>query len=265
MNVYDGFFGNMNAEEWEFFAVDFLACLGFYTLTYPSRGTDGGKDALVEKDNKKWLVSCKHYHTSTSSVGLSDEPSILDRVSQHGADGFIGFYSTVVSSGLQTRLEELERNVSLPFLVYDKSRISDYLPHISSHVLQKYGLPNQIRYVTNVNNDDYQPLECVSCKKDILRDENINFSLGMIAENNSGEYEYLYGCKSCIGNVCDAGWIELSQSLHHEQLMNWVYYVNRVTFGKVVSADFFQYRYNFESLVQQRAFPQNWGRWMQGI
>ena len=35
MNIYQELFENMNDEEWEFFAVDFLNCLGFFILSYP--------------------------------------------------------------------------------------------------------------------------------------------------------------------------------------------------------------------------------------
>jgi HJR/Mrr/RecB family endonuclease len=61
MSVYDDFFRGMTPESWEFFAIDFLGSLGFLIWQYPSRGPDGGSDAIVEYEGKKYVVSAKHY------------------------------------------------------------------------------------------------------------------------------------------------------------------------------------------------------------
>lgn len=97
-----------NGEVWELFARDFLEAYGFYIESPPSRGADDGKDMLVTERlggrlgtyEFKWLVSCKHKATSQRSVSEQDEQNILERLRAFGADGFIGFYSTIASSGL---------------------------------------------------------------------------------------------------------------------------------------------------------------------
>ena len=124
MNVYQEFFEQMNPEEWEFFAIDFLAFQGFNILQLPSRGADEGLDGLVEYNNITYLVSCKHYIKSDKSVGTSDENNIMDRLVQHKAKGFIGFYSTLPSTALLTRFKSYKEQ-HYEIVYFDKDSISD--------------------------------------------------------------------------------------------------------------------------------------------
>jgi len=261
VNVYDTFFENISPESWEFFATDFLNSLGYIILQYPSRGPDGGLDALVEYNNNKYLVSCKHYIISGSSVGVSDEPSISDRIIQHNANGFIGFYSTIISTSLSNRFNSLTQQ-GYECIYYDKNTISSFLPKINSYILQKYGLPNQIKYVMNVSEYSYAPLNCLNCGRDILHNDNISSSMALIYFNENDELEYLYGCKHCIGSIFDLGWIEVNQSLHQEQLNGWIKYVKTYLNENSVSSTFYKHKSEYESGIQQRMFPSNWGRWI---
>ncbi|AOO64805.1 restriction endonuclease [Sulfurospirillum halorespirans] len=260
MNVYDDFFRHISPEDWEFFAIDFLVSNGFLIINYPSRGSDGGSDGIVEYNNIKYIVSCKHYLNSGKSIGTDIEQSILDRTYQHGANGFIGFYSTLVSSSLQNRLNQLKDKINI--LIYDRNIISNYLPKISSSILQKYGLPNQFQYILNVAKKDYKPLNCLICSKDILQDENISFSMALITKNKNDEFEYLYGCKNCIRDIPDRGWCEINQVLHLEQLNGWLYYVDELVKNANVSNQFYKNKNDFESRLQQKLFPSNWGQWL---
>lgn len=261
MNVYDQFFRGMNPDEWEFFAADFLSAIGYRIHTYPSKGIDGGKDLLVEADERIYLVSCKHYIQSGNSVGLADEKSIMDRIFQHGATGFIGFYSTIVTSGLADRTKGMSKH-DIDFVLYDKSIISDYLPHINSSILQKYGIPNKIKFVLNVPEYEYTPLPCLGCGADILDPKLINYSMATIYVNKNKHLEYIYGCKRCCGNIYDRGWVEVSQALHQEQLNNWIKYVNEELEDFEPSDHFYKNRSEFEGAIQQRVYPSNWGQWL---
>jgi hypothetical protein len=86
-------------DSFELFAREFLELFGFTPLSGPDRGTDLGRDLIVQEKRTgiagetivKWLVSCKHKAHSEQSVGIGDEPDILDRVSVHNCTGFIGF------------------------------------------------------------------------------------------------------------------------------------------------------------------------------
>lgn len=260
MNVYDDFFRCISPEDWEFFAIDFLASNGFSIINYPSRGSDGGSDGIVEFNNIKYIVSCKHYFNSGKSIGTDVEQSILDRTYQHRANGFIGFYSTVISSSLQDRLNQLKDKINI--VIFDRNIISNYLPEIPSFILQKYGLSSQFQYILNVPTQMYKPLNCLKCSKDILKDENIRYSLALITKNPNKEFEYLYGCKNCLENIPHFGWCEIHQVLHLEQFNSWLNYVEEIVKNENVSTQFYKNKNNFESRLQQKMFPSNWGRWM---
>lgn len=260
MNVYDSFYLGMSPDEWEWFAADFLNDIGYSLLLPPSRGPDGGRDLVVSRPGTHYLVSCKHFLPSGKTVGVSDEESILERMTQHRADGFIGFYSTFLSTALQARIDSLKAP-NRPMLIYDKSTISDHLPRLHAHVLQKYGLPNGVRYCINVAEKEYSPLPCMRCQTDILRDQAISGSMALVALNPEGSLEYLYGCKACFGSCHNIGWTEVTQSLHPEQLISWIRYVNELLRMYPSAPNFDRNRGIYERGVLQRSFPSNWGLW----
>ena len=126
-----------NQDRFEFFARDFLAELSYEIIEEPNRGSDGGTgaDMVVEETRRgpggetkiKWFVSCKHKAHSEKSVFKSDDPDILDRVTAKGCDGFIGFYSSVISSGLSSCLDGLR----------DKIEVFTYCPNNIEIILTK--------------------------------------------------------------------------------------------------------------------------------
>jgi hypothetical protein len=115
-------------DTYELFARDVLEHIGFRILSDPNRGPDEGKDIIVEELRRgvggettvKWLVSCKHYAHSGKSVSPDDELNICERVKQHGCNGFMGFYSTIPSSGLS---KLLEGQTDIDIQIYDHERI----------------------------------------------------------------------------------------------------------------------------------------------
>lgn len=125
-------------DSFEKFARDFLEIRGFDIETEPSRGADGGIDikvlekrtGLTGTTNFYWLVSCKHNAHSGKSVGVRDEVDIQDRVLSNSCDGFIGFYSTIPSSGLINKLESLKEKI--PYLIFDNEKIESNIIGIFS-------------------------------------------------------------------------------------------------------------------------------------
>ncbi len=120
-------------DTFELFARDFLAYIGYKIEEYPSRGADGGKDMLVIEHRigvggetlVRWLVSCKHKAHSGSSVSSEDDFNIRDRIGAHGCSGFIGFYSTLASSGLSGILKGLSKEFEMQ--IFDREKIESYL------------------------------------------------------------------------------------------------------------------------------------------
>lgn len=122
-----------NQDSFELFCEEFLKFLGLEIVSMPDRGADGGKDLIcIEKrkgafgtDEIRWLVSCKHKAHSGNSVTPSDEDNIWDRVMQHSAQGFMGFYSTVVSAGLNDRLKSCTDRIGIK--IFNAEEIEDQL------------------------------------------------------------------------------------------------------------------------------------------
>lgn len=170
----------VDGETWELFARDLLRELGFYIESSPSRGTDGGKDLLAKESIKgkigsydfTWLVSCKHFSVSGKSVSETHEPNLLERIKSFNADGFIGFYSTIASSGLSDRLEALKKNGGIiDFQIFDRKIIENHLLRVGySFLLMRY-FPKSYKKLRPINNlhDKYLPLNCEICGKDLLK------------------------------------------------------------------------------------------------
>jgi restriction endonuclease len=138
-------------DQFELFAREFLEFIGFKVIVGPDRGPDGGRDLVVQEARTgvagetlvRWLVSCKHKVHSGASVTPQDEPDIHDRVNTHDCQGFLGFYSTIPSSGLATKLNVL----TLPFevQVYDAERIERHcLTSSSGLALAKRFFPKSL-------------------------------------------------------------------------------------------------------------------------
>ena len=119
----------LDRDQFELFAREFLEHEGFTVVTGPDRGPDAGRDMITEETRRgtggnstiRWLVSCKHKAHSGASVTPIDEPNLRDRIETHHCHGFIGFYSTLPSSGLTTILEALRPRYE--YLVYDLERV----------------------------------------------------------------------------------------------------------------------------------------------
>jgi hypothetical protein len=128
----------VDRDQFELFAREFLEFLGFRTIVGPDRGPDGGRDLVVEEARTgvagetrvRWLVSCKHKAHTGAAVTPADEQDIHDRVRTHDCGAFLGFYSTIPSSGLATKLNA----TGLPFevQVFDAERIEKQLLMSSS-------------------------------------------------------------------------------------------------------------------------------------
>jgi len=168
-----------DGDLWEMFARDLLQGLGFFIEAQPNRGPDGGKDLLVTEQlggllnnyRWRWLVSCKHFAKSNRAVSEADELNIRERLESFAADGFIGFYSTVPSSGLYGRLESLKAKKRIKdFRVFDSKLIENYLIRIGfSGILMRY-FPEGYKRVkpAHLITSEFIPLHCHSCQKELI-------------------------------------------------------------------------------------------------
>lgn len=168
-----------DGERWELFARDFLSALGMQIESPPNRGPDGGKDMLVAERVKgkissqpfRWLVSCKHFAASGKSVKEGDELNIRERLETLKADGFLGFYSTIPAAGLEDRLRKLRDELKIrDYQIFDNQRIEDHLVRDGHSNIMKRYFPSSYQKIRplNVLLNEYLPLKCEICDKDLL-------------------------------------------------------------------------------------------------
>lgn len=195
-----------NGEDWELFARDFFQLEGFFIETTPDRGPDGGKDFLMSETIKgkvgqykfTWLVSCKHNATSNKSVSEVDEQNILERVKGFNADGFIGMYTTVPSSGLNNRLKQLKENQMLKdYKIYDHKYIENIMLGIGYSQLMLRYLPLSYAKIKPLHSifGKYEALNCDHCGKDLLIEmtlSNLNANIVHVTKKGSAHIVDIY-------------------------------------------------------------------------
>ena len=207
-------------DTFELFARDFLQHLGYAVMRGPDRGQDGGRDIIIKEVRKgvggeseiKWLVSCKHKAHSGSSVGVADEVDIPGRVAANGCHGFIGFYSTLPSSGITSHLEGLKDR--LAYQIYDREKIEkDILSSSEGLKLAKRYFPaSTLEYQKNNPVPEkyfwkYPELTCEYCGKNLLEPTRSGIVVIWEAwhdhrkDENINEVIDIYYC--CKGN-CDS-------------------------------------------------------------
>jgi len=171
-----------DGELWEQFAEEFLSLAGLLTESPPDRGADGGKDILmIERVSGpmhtkafRWLVSCKH--TAQSGVAISEithEKNILERVKAFRADGFLGFYSTIPTAGLNTRLRALtDAGEIKAYKIFSGTLIESELLALGRSWLVMRYFPESYKAVRPLHKllDEYIELRCDLCGKELLEE-----------------------------------------------------------------------------------------------
>jgi hypothetical protein len=223
-----------NNDTWEQFARDFLEGLGFFIESPPDRGPDGGKDMLITEEvvgklhryRFRWLVSCKHFAHSGSAVNENDhEKNILERVKGFRADGFIGFYSTLPSSGLNLRLTQLKNNDEIrDYRIFDGRIIENHLLTKGYSQLPYRYFPASHKAIRPLHNviDEYVELKCDACGRDLLAALYEDDSWAVVAQvpmYEKDECHILHIYFACKGQ-CDKQ-LENSCYARYRQVTNW--------------------------------------------
>lgn len=210
--------GNGDQDSFELFAREFFAeVLHFEIVSEPNRGADGGKDLIavehqigsLSSTDIRWLISCKHKAHSGHSVKPTDEESIIDRLKQHKANGFIGFYSTLPSTGLNERLDSF-RSSEYKIEIFNHERIeSELIKAKRSDIIQRFfpvsykkELTKNQKNTPSILFGKYAPLKCEYCGKDLLKEHLHDRGAIVVFWKNldTNEYVDIYTC--CKGH-CD--------------------------------------------------------------
>jgi hypothetical protein len=240
-----------DGDDWALFARDFLEEMGFYIETGPDRGPDGGKDMLVTEEvvgklhryRFRWLVSCKHFAHSGKAVSENEhERNILERVEAFSADGFIGVYSTVPSSGLNTRLKQLKETGKIrDYQLFDGRRIDNQLVTKGFSKITSRYFPESHKSTRPLHNvfDEYVALTCDECGKDLLEalyDDNFQAVVAEVQKyEDDGQCHVLdvyFACKGtcdkALEQICwqkyrtPTGWEDLTDLAKPNEYLRWV-------------------------------------------
>jgi hypothetical protein len=249
-------------DEWELFCRDALGCFGFQIIEPPSRGADGGKDMIVAEVRKgivgesiiRTLVSCKHKAHSGDSVGVDEEINIADRMKQHKCDSFLGFYSTLPSSGLAQRIRSIDTGAGANWLDHEaiEHRLLRSLEgvKIAARYFPSFSLWNKENPGRSDVFDNPLCLKCEMCQRDLLETPLAgDYWGGMFSfwerrfENETDAYHvldvrwYCKGkCDAAInhqaenGEVVEAGWDEIDNlKVPNSFLRLWFQHMTRNT------------------------------------
>jgi hypothetical protein len=252
MNLFDFTEIPADGEYWVRFAKDFLQLFGFHIETPPYRDTENVFDfcAVEHIPGKfnyhpfRWLVSCRHKAATRTAVKESEEADILERLLRSRADGFIGFYSTAVSPALEFYLTELKnRFLVKDYRILDAKFLEMYLAapgfaRISFRYFPNYAQTHQILHLVE---NDYLPILCEHCRKDLLKTLFTENQEGVIVrlrrrKETPAETEIIANLYTACKGDCDAelqtkycnktnlntvGWTDLSDLVNPSAFLDW--------------------------------------------
>lgn len=256
-----------NQDTFEMFARDFFEELGFKIIVGPDRGADGGRDLIIEeeregvlgKTNIRWLVSCKHKAHSGKSVVPNDDFNIVDRMTSNKTDGFIGFYSTLPSSGLQTIIKNSLKEKAK---IFDKEGIEKIIIEKNMKTLMKRYFPISLKNYEAMEHkisnllDEYFPLKCKYCGRDLLEKDiqgkNIIVLCGKYDYDNGKGIKYVrdvyWSCKGECDEklreeyekkgIGDLGWEDIEDLIIPTRFVDWICAIlNNMQDGDVVFSE----------------------------
>lgn len=202
-------------EDWELFARDFLKEIGFRIESEVSRGADGGKDLIISEITKgientyrfRWLVSCKNHANKSINEGI--EQNILERCQSFNVDGFIGFYSTLASSGLVKRLDDLKTNSKIrEYQIYDRRKIESILISKGFSFLCLRYFPESYKRIKPRHQifSQWLDLKCDCCHKDLLDLNTLSLYQGLImfvVDQKNFIHDIHFACKGDCNNTLE--------------------------------------------------------------
>lgn len=123
----------LTLDDFEKFAQDFFQTIfDAEVIEAVSRGRDKGRDLVITVHEngriERWLVSCKHKAHSGKAVYETEEENLINRLDRTSCDRFVGFYSTIASSGLKDQFEDVEKqSPRFKFRVFNNANIESEL------------------------------------------------------------------------------------------------------------------------------------------
>lgn len=148
-------------EKLELLTRSLLVKSGFEPI-FHGRGADGGRDlTFTERLNsafqdydRKWLVQCKHKAESGNAVSDSDlgSASLIDKLKQYGAEGYLLITTTVLGSSVSKMFEDFNdiKNAHV-FHCWDYSKLNEKLLIPQNRDVLKEYFPKSYKEVSTLN------------------------------------------------------------------------------------------------------------------
>ncbi len=127
----------------------------------PAIGPDSGRDIVCEEPSKfaqkgyRWLVSCKHFAGSASSVGVNTDWAKPHKLIEHGCNGFMFFFSSAYTEGFRASVESICNRTGSPYKIFNKFDIEQILLSSPRYypIIRQYFPISYERLVTRINGD----------------------------------------------------------------------------------------------------------------
>jgi hypothetical protein len=203
-------------HAFENFCMHFLQEQGLRVTVAPALGPDGGRDIICDEPSRfgaggyRWLVSCKHFAGSGTSVGINKDEAKANKLTEHQCNAFMFCFSTAYTEGFRSAVERVCQATNSHYKIfncYDIERILfssvRMFPLIRQYFPKSHGLLVRLRnteccdrlnaddnlYAVYTRNDlnaevSYQTFGdcCIEQFLDYLRSENIDFGITKIRE-----------------------------------------------------------------------------------
>lgn len=189
-------------HAFENFCMHLLEGMGLNIPVPPAIGADGGRDIVCEEPSRfvgargyRWLVSCKHRALSGRSVGVNYDWAKPHKLTEHGCNGFMFFFSTGFTENFRLSVEKICNQIGSQYRVFNAFDIENIL--LSSP--KKFPLIRQ--YFQNSHERLAKLLDSGNCC-DYVTPEDALYAVYTRSRTN-GEVSYQIFGTCCIGSYLE--------------------------------------------------------------
>lgn len=122
-----------DGHSFENFCMHLLRDMGLNITVKPAIGPDSGRDLVCEEQSMfgqrglRWLVSCKHFAHSSTTVGVNHDAAKAHKLTEHGCDGFMFLFSTSYTEPFRTSVDNVCRQIRSRYIIYNNFEIENIL------------------------------------------------------------------------------------------------------------------------------------------
>lgn len=120
-------------HAFENFCMHLLQDMGLNIPVPPAIGPDSGRDIVCEEPSQfasrgyRWLVSCKHFAGSATSVGVNKDWAKPHKLTEHGCNGFMFFFSAGFTEGFRASVDKVCDQIRSQYRIFNQFDIERIL------------------------------------------------------------------------------------------------------------------------------------------